>query len=221
MSYCEIDEHYNLKQIKEKNVLDVENNPIGFVHDIVFDTNLNLIAFILKSSPFDELKRKLKEKKELELVVPIEDVKSIHGDIVLNINKSQLKDYLDKDVIPKGSYLYNELKNTEIIDSNDKKVGTIGGLIFLPCREVSFLVRGSLLDKIATTLGLVDEWDLLLTVDHISAIAGKKMKMDITKEQMETALNRKHLGVQDAKKYLDSRKTESTTEIHLLARRYG
>ncbi|MFW9925095.1 MAG: hypothetical protein ACFFDW_17610 [Candidatus Thorarchaeota archaeon] len=221
MSYCEIDAHYNFKELHDKKVIDKANNNVGFIHDLVFDSKMNLIAFVLKGSPLNELVKKIESKKDVELVIPIDDVESIGEYIVLSKEKSELKNYLDKNVIPKGSYFYNNLKNMEILDAEDKKIGTIGGLVLLPCREISFLVRGSVLDKIATSLGLLDEWDLLLPVDHITTITEKKMKIDLTKDSLENAFKQRHLDVHDAKKYLDSRKVEKQTDIHMLARRYG
>lgn len=221
MAFSNTECHRNFAEIAKKKVVDAEDTELGIIQDIVFDEKFNPISFIIGGSIWEELAEKIGLKKDHDPVVPIENIEKIDTYVKLNVSKDALDSKLESSAIPKNVHYFENLKEKIIIDRENKEVGKIINVVFLPCREISFIVRGSPLNAIGKALGISPhEWDLLLPSTYITNIIEDKIKIDVVKKDLEEIVNQQRLSTKESVEYLDSLKKKRVVSLKAISARY-
>ncbi|NHJ84815.1 MAG: hypothetical protein FK734_05090 [Asgard group archaeon] len=214
--------HMNYKHLTSKTVFDSEGKDIGYVKDIIFDTDFNPIYIVLAGNIWQTLSEKLGFKKDDDPVVSLEDINDIEDTIQLRIAKEHIKCSYDAGVLPKNVYFYSEMKNKDVIDKENKDVGKIKSVIFLPCEDTVFIVRGTRLESVAKALGIIgDEWDLLVPRSVITEVLKNKVKINLDSKELERIMNEDRIDQREINDFLNQRKVEKPISIRALAGRYG
>ncbi len=212
----------NYKHLTSKTVFDSEGKDIGYVKDIIFDTDFNPIYIVLAGNIWQTLSEKLGFKKDDDPVVSLEDINDIEDTIQLRIAKEHIKCSYDAGVLPKNVYFYSEMKNKDVIDKENKDVGKIKSVIFLPCEDTVFIVRGTRLESVAKALGIIgDEWDLLVPRSVITEVLKNKVKINLDSKELERIMNEDRIDQREINDFLNQRKVEKPISIRALAGRYG
>ncbi|MEA2069965.1 MAG: PRC-barrel domain-containing protein [Asgard group archaeon] len=217
MSVCDVEYHFNMKDLTRKKVLDKDGKDLGYIKDVILDENFQLHSFIIGGGIFEEFLEAINLKLDKNPIIKLSDIKEIGDNVVLNTAKKNLKTKLEAAEIPVDGFYFNKLKGRKVLDINKKNIGQIIGLIFLPCLDVAFLVGGNALTEIGKAIGIAEEWDLLLPTHDIKNILKDKIIANVKESDLEAVLKKKILSVQEAKSYLDAQNVERKVSIQALA----
>jgi hypothetical protein len=179
------------------------------------------MGFIIGGGLFEEFLENIGLKIDHDPVVKIDDIAKIGDYVNLDVNQKELKSKLEEDVIPESALLYSRLKGMKVLDSDNKSMGKINGLIFLPCLQVAFLVSGAGLNKLSKALAISQEWDLLLPTEDIVNILKDKIATQVSQTDLRAVLNKEIMDMNKAKEYLDSIKERDTVSLVALGTRYS
>ncbi|HUT82035.1 MAG TPA: PRC-barrel domain-containing protein [Candidatus Bathyarchaeia archaeon] len=220
MNQSKFNEHFTISQLRKKSVICKDDLIIGHISDVIFDSEFNILSFILGGSQWEELKELLGIIDDIDPVIPFDAVESISSDFIkLNIVKSKIKHKLIEGVIPSNSFTYSFLKRKQIHDFKDKKFGKIVNLVFLPSGESILIIGGSWFEEISEKLNFKENIDLILPLKYIESINEKRIRLTVTYEDLRVSINNKPLDEEAQRKYFDSQIISGNIEMRVIERR--
>ncbi|MBD3189427.1 MAG: hypothetical protein GF308_02230 [Candidatus Heimdallarchaeota archaeon] len=217
MSLCELDNHYNISEMRKKTVICSKGSKIGNIQDIVVNNQYQLESFIIGGSFWEEFRERLGIIKDIDPVVPVNNVAEItKNEIILNLPKEELPHKLEEGVISPTAITYNLLRRKKVIDSKGKTIGKIVNLVILPCAEIAFIIGGPRLEEIAESIGFKENWDLLLPIKYIKSVDDETITINVSQDKLKVTLDNRLIEDEKVKDYLDSLQTKGSAEMRAL-----
>lgn len=217
---CNTDESYTVSDLRKKTVRCCDGLKIGRVIDVVFDPNMNLHSCVIGGSRWEEFREALGIIDDIDPVIPIDSIQEINTEeIIIDAEKKNLKHKLEKDVFPEKSLVYSNLKRKTILDSQNRRVGKIVNLVFVPCGEPAFIVGGTWFEEVGEKTGFKENTDLLLPIEYIEAVDEDGIKLNIPIEKLKLAFDDKPLDADAQRHYLNSIKNKKEMKMRIMERR--
>lgn len=182
----------NLKygQLKNKDVVDSQGQPVGRVIDFIFTvdgTKLLPKFIVLGGSRVEEFLESIGARPDDDPVFTTDVMEEVGEEkIVLCADQDMLKSTLDSDVIGENDRKLSDISKIKVIDVDGFKVGNTIDVWFAEDGEVYMLLGGGFFEETLEKLRAQPDIDLLVTHKDIESFGDDEIKLKWTKFQLQS-----------------------------------
>lgn len=175
--------------IRSKDVVDSNGEKVGEVNDWIFgcgENKLNLKYIILGGGRVEEFLESIGVRKDIDPVVPLEDVDSISDKVYLKVEKASLKKTIDPGVLHEDDFTFSKLSDIKVVDSDGLRVGFVIDIWFDKENVMWLVLGGGFFEELLERLKAQPDIDLLAPPHFIDTISKNEIKLTISKFQLES-----------------------------------
>ena len=175
--------------IRGKEVIDSDGDVVGEVIDWVFDctdNKLNPKFIVIGGGRVEELLESIGARPDIDPIVSLESVASITDKVYLSVDDKTLKKTIDPGVMCEDDIPFTKLSEIKVVDNDNFKIGNVIDIWFDEDNMMWLVLGGGFFEELLERLKAQPDIDLLVPPYFIDSIGKDKIKLNVSKFQLES-----------------------------------
>jgi sporulation protein YlmC with PRC-barrel domain len=173
-------------------VLDKNHAEVGRVGDVLLNKDtLDIDSLIVRGGFIEEKLEDLGVKEDVDPIVPASSIDSVSlskSEIILSESKDELKNTTSDWSPPDNVHQFSKLKKTPVLDSENKKMGTIIDM-YWESNNYVLVIGGSWLEEFLESIKIFADKDLIVPKDIVTEFSLDQVKISVTQNTLKTTLS--------------------------------
>ncbi len=179
----------HFSQLKNKEVVDANNEKVGTVDDFVITYSVDSIelkSLVLGGGRVEELLESIGLKPDIDPVFQFDCISNIADKLHLSVAKDTLKTTLDEGSIGENDMRLSDFSKLMVTDADGFKIGKVIDVWFDVEGSPWLLLGGGFIEETLEKIGVQPDVDLLVPMPFIHDISKDGICLKYTKFQLES-----------------------------------